>query len=301
MAESLRPRRSALYIPGSNYRGLDKGRSIAADVLILDLEDAVLPEQKRDARAAVAAAVGVHAYGGREIVVRVNGLDTPWIASDIAAVASSHPDAILIPKVSRVDDIRRARSALTAAQAPRDLALWVMIETPLGVLNAQTIAANALGPGAPITAIVIGTNDLGKETGTRILPGRALMLPWLAQVLAAGRAFGIAVLDGTHIDLDDMDGFRAECEQGRDLGMDGKTLIHPKQVPICNDVFSPSAEDIAWARKVVAAFRAPENADKAVIVAGGRMLERLHERMARRILDVANEIRVHSLRGAGKE
>jgi citrate lyase subunit beta / citryl-CoA lyase len=301
MAASLRPRRSALYIPGSNYRGLDKGRSIPADVLILDLEDAVLPEHKKDARAAVAAAVGVHAYGRREIVVRVNGLDTPWIASDIAAVAASRPDAILIPKVSRVEDIRRARAALTAAQAPRELALWVMVETPLGVLNAQAIAANALGPGAEITAVVIGTNDLGKETGTRIQPGRALMLPWLAQVLAAGRAYGIAVLDGTHIDLDDMDGFRAECEQGRDLGMDGKTLIHPKQVPIANEVFSPSAEDITWARKVVAAFRAPENADKAVIVAGGRMLERLHERMARRILDVANEIRGIGPRRPGNE
>jgi citrate lyase subunit beta/citryl-CoA lyase len=294
MPESLRPRRSALYIPGSNYRGLDKGRSIAADVLILDLEDAVLPEQKQDARAAVAAAVGVRAYGRREVVVRVNGLDTPWIASDIAAAATSHPDAILVPKISRVDDIRRARAALNAAQAPRELALWVMIETPLGVLNAQAIAANALGPGAEITAMVIGTNDLSKETGTRIQPGRTLMLPWLTQVLAAGRAFGLAVLDGTHIDLDDMDGFRAECEQGRDLGMDGKTLIHPKQVPIANEVFAPSPEEIVWARKVIAAFRAPENADKAVIMAGGRMLERLHERMARRILDVANELRVIS-------
>jgi citrate lyase subunit beta/citryl-CoA lyase len=292
MPATLRPRRSALYIPGSNYRGLDKGRSIAADVLILDLEDAVLPEQKRDARAAVAAAVGVHAYGRREVVVRVNGLDTPWIASDIAAAATSRPDAILVPKVSRVDDVRRARAALNATQAPRELALWVMIETPLGVLNAQAIAANALGPGAEITAMVIGTNDLGKETGTRIRPGRALMLPWLTQVLAAGRAFGLAVLDGTYIDLDDMDGFRAECEQGRDLGMDGKTLIHPKQVPIANEVFAPSPEDIVWARKVIAAFRAPENADKAVIMAGGRMLERLHERIARRILDVADELRV---------
>jgi citrate lyase subunit beta/citryl-CoA lyase len=300
MPDSLRPRRSALYIPGSNYRGLDKGRSIPADALILDLEDAVLPEQKRDARSAVAAAVGVHAYGRREVVVRVNGLDTPWIASDIAAAATSRPDAILVPKISRVDDIRRARGALAAAQAPRELALWVMIETPLGVLNAQAIAANALGPGAEITAMVIGTNDLSKETGTRIQPGRALMLPWLTQVLAAGRAFGLAVLDGTHIDLDDMDGFRAECEQGRDLGMDGKTLIHPKQVPIANEVFAPSPEEIVWARKVIAAFRAPENADKAVIMAGGRMLERLHERMARRILDVANELRVINSASEGR-
>jgi citrate lyase subunit beta/citryl-CoA lyase len=290
MPASQRPRRSALYIPGSNYRGLDKGRSIAADVLLLDLEDAVLPEAKKEARAAVAAAVGVHAYGTREVVVRVNGLDTPWVASDIAAVASARPDAILIPKVSRPEDIRRARAALAAAQAPRELRLWAMIETPLGVLNAQAIAASAPGPGAPIDCLVIGTNDLCKETGTRIQPGRALMLPWLAQVLAAGRAYNLAVLDGTHNDLDDRDGFRAECEHGRDLGMDGKTLIHPKQVPIANEVFSPSTEDIAWAKKVIAAFRLPENANKGVIMAGGRMLERLHERMARRILETAEQI-----------
>ncbi len=290
MPASLRPRRSALYIPGSNYRGLDKGRSVAADVLILDLEDAVLPEAKKEARAAVAAAIGVHAYGTREVVVRVNGLDTPWVASDIAAVAAVHPDAILIPKVSRPEDIRRARAALAAAQAPRELRLWAMIETPFGVLNAQAIAASAPGPGAPIDCLVIGTNDLCKEMGTRIQPGRALMLPWLAQILAAGRAYNLGVLDGTHIDLDDRDGFRAECEHGRDLGMDGKTLIHPKQVPIANEVFSPSADDIAWARKVIAAFKLPENSNKGVIMAGGRMLERLHERMARRILETAEQI-----------
>jgi citrate lyase subunit beta/citryl-CoA lyase len=290
MQQSLRPRRSALYIPGSNYRALDKGSSIPADVLILDLEDAVLPEDKHNARAAVSAAVGAGAYGAREVVVRVNGLDTPWIASDIAAMASAKPNAVLVPKVSRLDHIRRARAALSAAQAPREIAMWVMIETPLGVLNAQEIAANAIGPGAEIVAMVIGTNDLGKETGMRLQPGRALMLPWLTHVLAAGRAFGVAVLDGTHIDLDDMDGFRAECEQGRDLGMDGKTLIHPKQVPIANEIFSPSTEEIAWARKVIAAFREPENAKKAVITVDGRMVERLHERMALRILEVADEI-----------
>ena len=287
---SLRLRRSTLFIPGSNYRALDKGREIPADALILDLEDSVLPESKKEARAAVAAAIGVHAYGPRQVVVRVNGLDTPWIASDIAAVASSRPDAILIPKVSRPEDIRRARSALAAAQAPSELRLWVMIETPLGVLNVQTIAASAAGPGAEIECLVIGTNDLSKETGTRIQPGRALMLPWLAQILAAGRAYGLAVIDGTHIDIDDMGGLRAECQQGRDLGMDGKTLIHPKQVAIANEIYSPSVEDIAWAKDVIAAFSASKNVNKGVIVAGGRMLESLHEHMARRILEIAEQI-----------
>jgi citrate lyase subunit beta / citryl-CoA lyase len=301
MPASLRPRRSALYIPGSNYRGLDKGRDIPADVLILDLEDSVLPETKKDARAAVAAAVGVHAYGKREVVVRVNGLDTPWVASDIAAVANAGPDAILIPKVSRPEDIRRARAALAATQIPRETRLWAMIETPLGVLNAQSIAATAPGPGAPVECLVIGTNDLCKETGTRIQPGRWLLLPWLAQILAAGRAHGLAVLDGTYVDIDDHEGLRAECEQGRDFGMDGKTLIHPNQVPVANAVFSPAPEDVAWARKVVAAFRAPENADKGVIVAGGRMLERLHERMALRILESAAEIEALELDEPGEE
>lgn len=290
MAADLRPRRSALYIPGSNYRALDKAASLAADVLILDLEDAVLPEAKRDARAAVAAAVGVHAYGRREVVVRVNGLDTPWVASDIAAAASARPDAILIPKVSRVEDIRRARAALTAAEAPRDLKLWAMIETPLGVLNAAAIAAQSPGPGAQIAAFIVGTNDLARETGARVLPGRAVLLPWLAQVLAAGRAYGLAVLDGTFNDIDDKPGLRAECEQGRDFGMDGKTLIHPNQIPIANEVFSPSEAEITWARKVVAAFKAPENSKKGVILVGGRMVERLHERMAKRTLEVADAI-----------
>jgi len=290
MPATSRPRRSALYIPGSNFRALDKGRTIPADVLILDLEDAVLPEAKKEARAAIAAAVKVGAYGRREVVVRVNGLDTRFAAADIAMAARAQIDAILIPKVSRPEDIRRVRAALVAAQAPAELRLWAMIETPLGIINAERIAAAAEAEAARLDCLVIGTNDLAKETGTRILPGRALMLPWLAQVLLAGRAHGISVLDGTYTDLDDDAGFDAECEQGRDLGMDGKTLIHPKQVPGANRVFAPSAEDIAWARQVVDAFQAPENAGKGVLVVRGRMLERLHEQAARRVLEIAGQI-----------
>jgi citrate lyase subunit beta/citryl-CoA lyase len=290
MAADQRPRRSALYIPGSNYRALDKAATLDADVLILDLEDAVLPEAKREARAAVAAAVGVHAYGRREVVVRVNGLDTPWVASDIAAVAAAKPDAILIPKISRIEDIRRARAALQAAEAPKDLKLWAMIETPLGILNVAAIAAFAPGPGAEIAAFVVGTNDLGRETGARILPGRAAFLSWLSQALAAGRAYGLAVLDGTFNDIDDKAGLKAECEQGRDMGFDGKTLIHPNQIPIANEVFSPSEAEVVWARKVVEAFKAPANADKGVILVGGRMVERLHERMAKKTLEIVEQL-----------
>jgi citrate lyase subunit beta/citryl-CoA lyase len=291
MAALPRPRRSALYIPGSNARALDKGRSVAADVLILDLEDAVSPEAKEMARAAVAAAVGVHAYGKREVVVRVNGLETPWIARDIAAIVGAMPDAVLIPKISKPEDVRRARAALSAAQAPDGLGLWAMIETPLAVLNAGGIAAAAASNhGVSLDALVIGTNDLIRETGMRALPGRAPLVPALAQCVFAARGYGIAVLDGTFNDLNNWDGFRAECQQGRDLGMDGKTLIHPRQVPIANEIFAPTADEVIWAEKVLAAFSRPENANRAVIAVEGKMIERLHERMALRVIETATAI-----------
>ena len=291
MAAVPRPRRSALYIPGSNARALDKGRSIAADVLILDLEDAVSVEAKDMARAAVAAAVGVHAYGKREVVVRVNGLETPWIARDIAAIVAAHPDAVLVPKISRPEDIRRARAAMHAAQAPEGVALWAMIETPLAVLNVAAIAATAASnSGVPLEALVIGTNDLMTETGIRPSHGRAALAPALSQCVLAARAYGIAVLDGTFNELNNWDGFRAECQQGRDFGMDGKTLIHPRQVQVANDVYAPTAEEVEWAEKVLAAFQRPENATRAVIQVEGRMVERLHERLALRVLETATAI-----------
>jgi citrate lyase subunit beta/citryl-CoA lyase len=290
MAVSPRPRRSALYIPGSNPRALDKGRSIAADVLILDLEDAVAVAAKETARVAVAAAIGARAYGRREIVVRVNGLESPWIARDIAAAVTARPDAVLIPKLSRVEDIRRARAALAAAQAEPGIALWAMIETPLAVLNVAQIAATASGAGAPLACLVIGTNDLARETGAQLKPGRAAVLPWLSQCVLAARAYGLAILDGTYNDLTDWQGFASECDQGRELGMDGKTLIHPRQVPIANEVFAPTADEVAWAEKIIAAFARPENANKAVIAVDGQMVERLHERMAERVIETATAI-----------
>jgi len=291
MAGVPRPRRSALYIPGSNARALDKGRTIAADVLILDLEDAVSVEAKDMARAAVAAAVGVHAYGRREVVVRVNGLETPWIARDIAAIVAAHPDAVLVPKISRPEDIRRARAAMHAAQAPEGVALWAMIETPLAVLNVAAIAATAASSsGVPLAALVIGTNDLMTETGIRPNHGRAALAPALSQCVLAARAHGIAVLDGTFNELNNWDGFRAECLQGRDFGFDGKTLIHPRQVQIANEVFAPSTEEVAWAEKVLAAFQRPENAGRGVIQVEGRMVERLHEQLALRVLETATAI-----------
>jgi citrate lyase subunit beta/citryl-CoA lyase len=291
MAALPRPRRSALYIPGSNARALDKGRSVAADVLILDLEDAVSVEAKEMARAAVAAAVGVHAYGKREVVVRVNGLESPWIARDIAAIVAAHPDAVLVPKISKPEDIRRARAALHAAQAPEGVALWAMIETPLAVLNVAAIAAAAASTsGVSLEALVIGTNDLMLETGIRAVPGRAPLVPALLQCVLAARAHGIAVLDGTFNELNNWDGFRAECQQGRDFGMDGKTLIHPRQIQVANEVFAPTNDEVVWAEKVLAAFQRPENLDRGVISVEGRMVERLHERMALRVLETATAI-----------
>lgn len=291
MAATPRPRRSALYVPGSNVRALDKGRTIAADVLILDLEDAVSVDDKEMARAAVAAAVNVHAYGKREVVVRVNGLGTPWIARDIAAVVAAQPDAILIPKISRAEDIRRARAALAAAQAPDGLALWAMIETPLSVLNVASIAAAAhAGAAVPIDTLVMGTNDLARELHVPPAAGRRPLQTALSQCVLAARAYGLAVLDGTFNNLSDWPGFRAECEDGRDLGMDGKTLIHPRQVPIANEVFAPSDADVAWAEKILAAFARPENAESAVIAVEGQMVERLHAQVAERIIETATAI-----------
>jgi len=290
MPASLRPRRSALFIPGSNGRALEKGRSIAADVLILDLEDSVAPDQKDKARDAVATAVGALTYGRREIVVRVNGLDTPWIARDIAAMGAARPDAILVPKLSRTDDIRRARAALAAAHAPKELQLWAMIETPAAVINAAAMGAIAAMPAPSIACYVLGTNDLAAELGARIQPGRTALVPHLAHVVLAARAHGLAVLDGTFNDLVDKRTFRAECQEARDLGFDGKTLIHPGQVAVANEVFAPSNDDIAWARQVIEAFSGPDNTGKSVITVAGRMVERLHERLAKRTLALAEVI-----------
>ena len=290
MPAELRPRRSALFIPGANERALEKGKSIAADVLILDLEDSVAPDRKDKARDAVATAIGELTTGRREIVVRINGLDTPWIARDIAAMASARPDAILVPKLSRTDDIRRTRGAMAAAHATKAMNLWAMIETPAAVLNASAMGAIAAMPGPAITCYVVGTNDLAAELGARVQPGRAAMLPHLAQVVLAARAHGLAVLDGTFNDLDDHEALAEECRQGRDLGMDGKTVIHPSQVPVANAAFAPSRQELEWALKVIEAFATPDNAGKGVIAVDGRMVERLHERMARRTLELADAI-----------
>jgi citrate lyase subunit beta/citryl-CoA lyase len=290
MPASPRPRRSALYVPGSNARAIAKLREVPADVIIFDLEDSVSPAQKEPAREAVARAVAELSAGRREIVVRVNGLDTPWIARDIATITASHPHAVLFPKIERVDDIRRARAAISAASPARDLGLWLMMETPAAILNAAAIAAISTMPPPAITGFVVGTNDLAAEMNIPARPGRAALLPHLAQVLLAARAHGLAALDGTFNDLDDRKGMKTECVQGRDLGFDGKTVIHPSQVPIANEAYAPDEEELIWARKIVAAFAEPDNAGIEVMRLSGRMVERLHERAARRMIAMADQI-----------
>ena len=287
---TFRARRSALYMPGSNARALEKARSLAADVLILDLEDSVTPDMKQLARSQVCAAVKAGAFGGRETVIRVNGANTPWMRDDMLAAASAGPDAILIPKVSSPGDVMRMAKDLRDAGAPAHTRLWAMIETPVALINIDAIARSSADPASKLDLFVIGTNDLAKETRARLVPGRAPMLAWLSACIAAARAHGVEVLDGVYNDIANDAGFLAECEQGRDFGMDGKTLIHPGQIGACNNVFSPGEAETATARRIIAAFSAAENAGKGAILLDGRMVELLHADMARRTVAMAEAI-----------
>jgi citrate lyase subunit beta/citryl-CoA lyase len=283
----IRPRRSALYMPGSNARAIEKARSLPADTIILDLEDSVAPDQKAAAREQVCAAVRAGGFGTREVVIRTNGMETEWGRADLAAALRAGPEAILLPKASTPDDIMRVARDLNAAGTPDHTRLWAMIETPLGILNIDAIARTAADPASRLAVFVMGTNDLAKETRARLTPGRAPMIAWLSRSIVAARAYGIDVLDGVWNQIADMEGLRAECEQGRDLGMDGKTVIHPNQIPVANEIFAPSAAEVAWARQVIAAFDLPENAAKGAISLDGKMVELLHADMARRTLAIA--------------
>jgi citrate lyase subunit beta/citryl-CoA lyase len=225
-------------------------------------------------------------FGGREVLVRINGLDTAWWRDDLA-VAAAGPDALLLPKVSTPEQLRELARHFVGVGAEARIRVWAMMETPLAMLNARDIAAAALDPATRLAGFVMGTNDLAKETRARIVPGRAPMLPWLTACVAAARAYGLAILDGVYNELGDLEGFAAECGQARDLGFDGKTLIHPQQIAPCNAAFSPAPEEVAWARKIIAAFDLPENAGKGVIQIEGRMVERLHAEMARQVVAIA--------------
>ena len=286
---TIRPRRSVLYMPGSNARAMEKARELPADAVIFDLEDAVAPDAKAKARELIVEALKKGGFGSREVLVRINGLDTAWWGDDLA-VAAAGPDAVLVPKVSTPEQLRQVAKHLTGVRADAGVRIWVMMETPLAMLNARDIAAAAGDRDTRLAGFVMGTNDLAKDTRARIVPGRAPMLPWLMTCIAAARAYGLDILDGVYNELGNAEGFAAECRQAHDLGFDGKTLIHPQQIAPCNAAFSPREEEVAWARKIIAAFDQPENANKGVIQIDGRMVERLHADMARRTVAIADAI-----------
>jgi citrate lyase subunit beta/citryl-CoA lyase len=291
---NIRPRRSVLYMPGSNARAIEKARTLPADAVILDLEDSVAPDAKAAARQQVMDAVTAGSFGAREVIVRINGLDTQWWLDDLNAVAKAKPDAVLVPKVSSPDHLEDVAERLVDISADQKIRVWAMMETPLAMLNARDIAAAARDVETRLTAFVMGTNDLAKETRAKITPGRTAMLPWLMNCVAAARAFGLDIIDGVYNELADADGFARECSEAREMGFDGKTLIHPNQIAPCNAAFSPSAEEVAQAQKIIAAFDLPENRDKGVVQLEGRMVERLHAEMARRTVAIAQAIEVRS-------
>ena len=285
-----RPRRSVLYTPGSNAKALAKAKALPADALILDLEDSVAPDQKVAAREQVVQVVRAGGFGEREVVIRVNGPHTPWGEEDLAAACAARPDAILLPKVDGPGAIMVAARALREAEAPEETRIWAMMETPNAILNAGSIASVAADPSSRLAVIVMGLNDLAKETRARLTPGRPTMSAWLATCVVAARAHGVDIIDGVYNDIQDLEGFRLECLQGRDMGLDGKTLIHPSQIDICNEVFAPVPTEIQSAAAIIDAFALPENAGKGVIQLEGRMVELLHADMARRTLAIADAI-----------
>jgi citrate lyase subunit beta/citryl-CoA lyase len=286
MSAPMRPRRSVLYLPGANPRALEKARGLPADGLIFDLEDAVAPEAKEAARAGVAAALTAGGYAPRELILRVNALDSAWGHADLAIAASLPIDAVLLPKVESAERVRLTAAILDTLGAPPQLSVWCMIETPLGVLRAAEIA----GAGPRLGALVLGTSDLTKDLNARETRDRLPLMTALGLVLLAGRAHRCAVLDGVQLDLADAEGFAMSCRQGRDLGFDGKTLIHPTQIEPANAVFSPSAEEVARARCLVAAYSGAVAAGKGAIRHEGRLVEALHVEAAGRTLALADAI-----------
>lgn len=285
---TARPRRSCLYMPGANTKAMEKAKTLAADVLLLDLEDSVAPDVKETAREQVAAAVKAGGYGKREVIVRINAHSTPWGRDDIAAAGAAGPDGMLAPKVSSGDEVRALDDAMTKAGFAKNATLWVMIETPRAILNLTEIAAAAKG--TRLSCFVMGLNDLAKETRARAGSNRAAFYAAMSLAVTAARAEGLTAIDGVFNDIADGDGFKRECEQGLEFGFDGKTLIHPSQIDTANSVFAPTDEEVARARAVIAAFALPENAGKGVIKVDGRMTELLHLEEAQRVVAVGDAI-----------
>ena len=280
MAATARPRRSVLYMPGSNARALEKARNLPADALILDLEDAVAPDAKAQGRQQIVEAVRTGGYGQRELIVRVNGLDSPWGRDDIAAVAGCGADAVLLPKVENKKMVHDLEKAMVAAGAPKDMAIWCMMETPLGMLHAEEVAAAS----ARVACLVMGTSDLVKDLQAAHTPMRLPVLTSLGLCLLAARAYGLAILDGVYLDLNDDAGFAESCIQGKELGFDGKTLIHPKTLAKTNEVFGPSADEVAYSNKIIAAHAEAEKEGQGVVLLDGKLIENLHVENAQRLV-----------------
>ena len=286
MPSSPRPRRSALFMPASNARALDKARGLAEDVIIMDLEDAVAPDKKALAREQAVAAVKQGGYGKRELVIRANGVGTEWVQDDLVAIARSGADAALLPKVESAAEIREAEEVLVAAGAPDRLAIWCMIESPLGVLSVTEIAAAS----SRLGALVMGTSDLTKDLGARHTASRGPLMTSLGLCLLAARAHGLAILDGVHLDLSDDAGFVEICRQGAEMGFDGKTLIHPKTLEAANRAFGPTEEDIDWSRRVMEVHAKAVAEGSGVVLLDGQLIENLHVEEARRVLALAEMI-----------
>lgn len=286
MPKSARPRRSVLYMPGSNARALDKARTLPADGLILDLEDAVAPDAKELARKQVCEAVAAGGFGLREIIIRVNALSTRWGYEDIAMASKSGADALLLPKVESADAIRHMEAIMRANGAPESMTIWAMMETPRSVLESQRIAEST----PRMECLVMGTSDLAKELDCAHTHERLPFMVSLGLCLLAARAAGLAILDGVYLDLNDEAGFEFACRQGQELGFDGKTLIHPKQLGPCNKVFTPKPEDVAWSRRIIEAHAAAAARGEGVVVVDGKLVENLHVESARRVVGMADAI-----------
>lgn len=281
----FRPRRSVLYMPAINDRALEKARTIPADAIIFDLEDSIAPDAKVEARAKAVAAAASGNYGNRELAIRCNGLDTPWGADDLAAMVEATPSAVVIPKVDSVQEVERVAGLLAESGAPDGVRIWPMIETPAAIFNVREIAAHPR-----VAVLLMGTNDLAKELRAPLLPGRHALVPHLATSILAARAAGVAILDGVFNNVGDADGFLAECRQGMEMGFDGKTLVHPNQVEPANDMWAPSPDDLADARRIIAAFDEAAGEGRGVVTVDGRMIENLHVDNARRVLAIAEAI-----------
>ncbi len=286
MTPIVRPRRSVLFMPGSNARALDKAKTLPADTLIFDLEDAVAPDAKAAARTQVSEAVRQGDYGQREIVVRMNPLVTPWGRDDLIAIATCAPDAVLIPKVESADMVRQVLLLLSEHDAPETLAVWCMIETPYGVLRAEEIATAS----PRVAALVLGTSDLTKDLHARHTRDRLPLLHSFGHCLLVGRAHGLVVLDGVHLDLSDDEGFASVCEQAAEMGFDGKTLIHPKTLAAANNAFAPSADEIIWSRRIIEAHAAATSSGQGVVLVDGQLIENLHVENAQRVVQIAASI-----------